>query len=141
MPIIAVPKNKVWRLSRDETKNGFLPRVATASEIGAYCIQREMLYLEKGIPNQPFILAVGPAWENIQQYEIVITFEIRYQVPTICAAIKHIYNIYWALDSAYPKVATPCWMFIQLAIYKMTSKYDVEGVPLRELMSRLNAVD
>lgn len=138
MHTVTVPKKKLWRLTREETRNGFLARVANASEIDTYCTQREMLNVTKGIPNQPFILAVGPSWDNVHIYEIVTTAGgIRYQVPTIVAAINITYNIYWVLDCAYPKVAAPCWMFIQRAIFGMTSKFDVEGVPLRELLSQI----
>lgn len=138
MPTICVPKKKVWKLSRDEVRNGFLPRVVPASEIETYFNQRQMLCIAKGIPNQPFILAVGPSWAQLTQYEIVVDVGLRYQLPSVSSTVMHTYNIYWALDYAYPRESASCWMLIQRIMYQMTSKYDTEGVPLREFIQQLN---
>lgn len=138
MPTICMPRKKVWKLSREEVRSGFLGRVATASDIERYCSDREALIKARGIPNQPFILAIGSSWSNVTQYEIVIHKGLRYQLFDICSAIKCTYNIYWALDCAYSKDAAPCWMFIQRTMFEMTSKYDTEGIPLRELLSKIS---
>ncbi|KAL4703692.1 hypothetical protein ACJJTC_005256 [Scirpophaga incertulas] len=140
MHTVAVPKKKIWRLTRDETRISFLARIPTASEVEIFSIQREAFNASKGIPNQPYILAVGPSWKNIHLFEIITTAGPRYQVSTICEAVKLTYNLFWALDCAYPKASFPCWMLIQRAMFDMTSKFDVEGVPLRELLSQLNQI-
>lgn len=137
MPTICIPRKKVWKLSREEVRSSFLGRVTTASDIQRYCSDREALVAAKGIPNQPYILAVGSSWANIYQYEIVVHKELRYQLPDICSVIKHTYHIYWALDCAYAKDSAPCWMFIQRTMFQMTSKYDTEGIPLRELLAKI----
>ncbi|KAL4706291.1 hypothetical protein ACJJTC_013547 [Scirpophaga incertulas] len=90
MHTVAVPKKKIWRLTRDETRISFLARIPTASEVEIFSIQREAFNASK--------------------------------------------------DCAYPKASFPCWMLIQRAMFDMTSKFDVEGVPLRELLSQLNQI-
>jgi hypothetical protein len=139
MPTVNVPRKKVWKLSREEVRSSFLGRVSTASDIERYCSDREAFVAAKGIPSLPYILAVGPSWASVFQYEIVIHKGLRYQVQDICSAIKYTFHIYWALDCAYPKDCAPCWMFIQRTMFQMTSKYDSEGVPLRELIAKIDA--
>lgn len=94
LPTICMPRKKVWKLSREEVRSGFLGRVATASDVERYCSDREALIKARGIPSQPFILAIGSSWSNVTQYEIVIHKGLRYQLFDICSAIKRTYNIY-----------------------------------------------
>lgn len=141
MHTVTVPRKKVWKLSREEVRAGFIGLVSTAADILRYCEDREKLITAKGIPNQPYILAVGSSWANVTQYEIVINKTLRYQVPNIFSAIKYTFQVYWALDCAYPKDSAPCWMFVQRAMFQMKSKFDREGVPLRELLSQVCVSD
>lgn len=138
VPPICIPRKKVWKPSKEEVRSSFIGHVVTASDVDRYCADRESLVATKGIPEQPYIVAVGYSWANIIHYEIVIFRGLRYQIPNICSAITKIYHIYWALDAAYPKDSAICWMFIQRAMYTMKSKYDTEGVPLRELLQNCN---
>jgi hypothetical protein len=138
MPTICIPRKKVWKLSKAEVRSGFLGQVATAADIERYCLKREAIVTAKGVPNQPFILAVGPNWANVSHYEIVINKDLRYQLPKIVPAVMHTFHVYWALDCAYPKDTAPIWMFVQRAMFQITSKFDTEGVPLRELLNEIN---
>lgn len=128
----------MWKLSRDEVRKSFIGRVSTINDIDRYCGDREAFVASKGIPEQPFLVAVGPSWSTVSQYELVVYNGMRYQFPDIRSAIANAYRISWALDCAYSKDSATCWMFIQRAMYQMTSKYDTEGVPLRELLSKFN---
>lgn len=139
MPTINVPRKKLWKPSREEVRAAFIAKVSTPAEIERFCTDREAYVLSKGIPEQPYIVAVGISWSQIIQYEVVIHKGLRYQLPNICSAISTAYEIYWALDCAYPKDSAPCWMFIQRAIYDMKSKFDVESVPLRELLGKIKS--
>lgn len=138
MPTVSVPRKKLWRLSKEEVRSSFIGRVTTASDIERYCVDRDAFVADKGIPPQPYVIAVGSSWATVTHYEIVVYNGLRYQMPDVCSAIKKIYHIYWALDSAYPKDSAICWMFIQRAMFNMRSKYDIDGVPLRELLHVLN---
>ncbi|KAL4720793.1 hypothetical protein ACJJTC_018198, partial [Scirpophaga incertulas] len=137
MHTISVPRKRVWRLSREEIRSSFIARVTTSADIDRYCADREALIVTRGIPEQPYIIAVGSSWTTVSKYEIVIFKGLRYPQKDICQAIKTTFSIYWALDCAYSKDSAPCWMFVQRTMFDIVSKYDIEGVPLRELLSKV----
>lgn len=39
--------------------------VATAADVGSHCADREAFVTAKGIPEQPYILAVGSSWATV----------------------------------------------------------------------------
>ncbi|KAL4702594.1 hypothetical protein ACJJTC_016070 [Scirpophaga incertulas] len=137
MHTISVPRKRVWRLSREEIRSSVIARVTTSADIDRYCADREALIVTRGIPEQPYIIAVGSSWTTVSKYEIVIFKGLRYPQKDICQAIKTTFSIYWALDCAYSKDSAPCWMFVQRTMFDIVSKYDIEGVPLRELLSKV----
>lgn len=124
-----------WRLSREAIRASFMGRVDTVADIGSFCDARAKLVKEKGIDEQPFIVAVGPSYTQISHYELVMYKGMSYQFSDIVSAIKATYQVYWALDSSYPRDCEMIWMFIQRALFRMTTERDKVGVPLRQLFA------
>lgn len=102
------------------------------------CIDdRVKVIKSKGIPFGLFIVAVGSSWSTITQYEVVVSKTVRYQFSDIKSAVAIALKIYFALDIEYSADASCCWMFVQRAIFKIITKFDIlyeKSVPLRELI-------
>lgn len=128
----------VWRPSQEDVRNSFIGRVDTVSEIDKFCDARTKLVKEKGIAEQPFIVAVGPSFSTVSHYELVMQKGMSYQFSDIVSAIRATYRLYWLLDSSYPRDCDMVWMFIQRAMYKMASKQDKAALPLKELFVECN---
>lgn len=94
-------------------------------------IQHIELYKEIIVP---FIVAVGPSWKEVQQYDIVVTKDVRYTFDKFVPALMVLYEILWVFDLPYPKKCTPVWMVIQRAFFDMNSQYDILGTPVKELL-------
>lgn len=111
----------------------FLPIVPTVSDIGAHKLRcLEHITNNKNI-FLPYVVAVGSSWNNIQQYFLVLTDNIRYTFSSIIPAFIALYKILWAFDLPYPKDSQPIWMFIQRALFDMKSKFDSQDTSMLEL--------
>lgn len=85
----------------------------------------------------PFIVAVGPSWRQVQQYDLVISKTVSYTFDKFLPALVVLYKILWVFDLPYAKESLPVWMVIQRAFFEMTSSYDIVGTPVQELLDEL----
>ncbi|KAL4704923.1 hypothetical protein ACJJTC_009281 [Scirpophaga incertulas] len=125
---------KPWHPSRSEVSNAFLSLVPSTSDLDKHYCDWEAKLKEKKIPLLPHIVAVGACWESIEQYDLIISKEVRYTFQNVCDAVTNTFKILWALDLPYSKDCVPIWMFIQRSIYMVKSKYDTEGTPMLDLL-------
>lgn len=135
---IQVKKGKKWKPSRSEVSRAFIDFVTSPADIERCINDRQTLIEKKSIPFGPYIIAVGPNWSNVTQFEVVVTKSVRYQFPDIRSALTTTFKVYFALDIAYAADSAPCWMFLQRAVFKIVTKFDAQyhkSVPLRELIS------
>ncbi|KAL4719813.1 hypothetical protein ACJJTC_005203 [Scirpophaga incertulas] len=125
---------KPWNPSRSEVSNAFLSLVPSTSDLDKHYCDWEAKLKEKKIPLLTHIVAVGACWESIEQYDQIISMEVRYTFQNVCDAVTNTFKILWALDLPYSKDCVPIWMFIQRSIYMVKSKYDTEGTPMLDLL-------
>lgn len=136
-PIATTTKGKKWKPSRAEVSRAFLNFVSSPGDISRCIDDRITLTQKSGISFGPYIILVGSSWSNITQYEVVVNKDLRYQFSDIKSALQATFKIYFALDIEYTADAAPCWMFVQRAIYKIETKFDVlydKSVTLREFI-------
>lgn len=126
---------KQWNPSRTEVSSAFISLVPSVSDLKTYCSEREAKLTEKNLHALPYIVAVGPSWKDVAQYDLIISKDIRYTFSNVCDVISNAFKILWALDLPYPKECAPIWMFVQRSIYLMKSKYDTEGTPMLDLLA------
>lgn len=129
---------KPWNPSRVEVSNAFLSLVPSTSDLQTHCSERETKLALKKVPVLPFIVAVGSSWNDVKQYDLILTNDIRYTFNNIRDAVVNTFKILWALDLPYSKDCAPIWMFIQRSLFSMRSKYDIEGVPMLDLLASVS---
>ncbi|XP_063533473.1 uncharacterized protein LOC134751110 [Cydia strobilella] len=129
---------KPWNPSRLEVSNAFLSLVPSTSDLQSHFSERKATLQEKKLPVLPYLVAVGACWQDVTQYDLIISEDIRYTFPSICKAVSNTFKILWALDLPYSKDCAPVWMFIQRSIYVMKSKFDTEGTPMLDLLASVS---
>ncbi|XP_061728843.1 uncharacterized protein LOC133533810 isoform X1 [Cydia pomonella] len=127
-----------WNPSRLEVSNAFLSLVPSTSDLQSHFCKRKATLQEKKLPVLPYLVAIGACWQDVKQYDLLISEDIRYTFPSICKAISNTFKILWALDLPYSKDCAPVWMFIQRSIYVMKSKFDTEGTPMLDLLASVS---
>lgn len=123
--------------TRLQVSRSFLPIVPTVGDIPSHHLERLAhisLYQEAIVP---YIVAVGPSWKEIQQYDIVLTEDVRYSFDKIIPALVVLFKIMWSFDVPYPKESQSVWMFVQKAMFDMVSKFDTMGTSLQELLQNV----
>ncbi|KAI5746920.1 hypothetical protein M8J77_009051 [Diaphorina citri] len=132
-------KKKTVNPSRDQVLNSFLPHVPTVGDIPAcLCLATRTKHVESFKEFVvPFIVAVGPSWRQVQQYDLVISKTVSYTFDKFLPALVVLYKILWVFDLPYAKESLPVWMVIQRAFFEMTSSYDIVGTPVQELLNEL----
>ncbi|KAI5717726.1 hypothetical protein M8J77_010239 [Diaphorina citri] len=132
-------KKKTVNPSRDQVLNSFLPHVPTVGDIPAcLCLATRTKHVESFKEFVvPFIVAVGPSWRQVQQYDLVISKTVSYTFDKFLPALVVLYKILGVFDLPYAKESLPVWMVIQRAFFEMTSSYDIVGTPVQELLNEL----
>jgi len=72
---------------------------------------------------QPFVLLVGP---TIEQYEAcyLIIDEVKYKFDNVLKAFDQYFKAIQVLMTEYSYEARGAWLFIQQAVYHISTKYD-----------------
>ncbi|KAK3918404.1 ATP synthase subunit 4, mitochondrial, partial [Frankliniella fusca] len=88
------------------------------------CIERTKSNCAKvGTPQQPFPVIVGPKENEITECFVVVD-DIKYSLDSLLLAFDCAFMVYQVVNCNYPVQASYSWLFVQLALYKLSAKYD-----------------
>lgn len=85
-------------------------------------------------------MAVGPTFQDIRNYHVVVNKNLRFQFSSVKEALKGAFSVYWALDVEYPFAAAKCYMVLQRAVFRVIAESDADyrcSLPVRELVLAL----
>ena len=125
-------KGKMYKFSREEKRDSFTTLVHSDDEIGTTIIRRTEKYFKIG-SLQPYIIAVGADWLNIEK-AIVVVDNTQYKLGGLIEAVDVLFKIFHATNTCYPEEAYDVWLFIQKGMYGITTKCDDMRKPLRSLL-------
>lgn len=118
---------KTWKPTRLDILDSFIGRVCTETDVQEY-IEHRRKSLSKTkrsvkVPSsvQPYILAVGPTWENISHVYIIVD-QILYTCESIIEAAELCFKLFHAYHSDYPAESKHVWQLIQQGFYKLFFK-------------------
>ena len=87
-----------------------------------------------GLTVQPYIIAVGS--DAIHAVYVVVDSK-KYEVPTVLKAVDICFKAFQALHAAYPVESYPVWIFLQRAVFDITTKWDREVISVNSLLTEL----
>ena len=73
---------------------------------------------------QPYILAVGPTWDNISHSHIIVD-KVLYTCTNVVEAVDLCFKLFHVFHSEYPPESKHVWQLIQQGFYKLFLKDDV----------------
>ncbi|KAK9736409.1 hypothetical protein QE152_g12506 [Popillia japonica] len=112
-----------WKPSTEESKESFIHRVNTVSEVHISIDKKREKATKYGVTVQPYVLAVGPDLNNIISSYLVIDRNV-YKVQSMLKAIDICFKTYRALHLQYPLECEQIWLFLQKAIYGISTPCD-----------------
>ncbi|XP_012542377.1 uncharacterized protein LOC105840131 isoform X3 [Monomorium pharaonis] len=120
---------KTWKPTRIDIMDSFVTRVCNETEIQEHIElrRRKSLSMNKSKSNkisssiQPYVLAVGPSWENIVHAHIIVD-RVLYTCETIVEATELCFKLFHAYHSDYPPESKHVWQLIQQGFYKLFVK-------------------
>ena len=89
-------------------------------------INRRIHKMKKGDTLQPFVLTVGPSKTNLKRSYCVVD-NIKYDFTTLKTAFDTCFKAIFALQANYPSEAYNPWLFIQKALYEISTAYDIKN--------------
>ncbi|XP_031329053.1 uncharacterized protein LOC116160061 [Photinus pyralis] len=131
-----VKKNKnQWKPTVQECRDGIVVRVALPGDIQTAIEKKREKLLKEGLVLQPFIIVQGTG--TIINHIYVSVDNTLYIVPSILKAVDVCFRCYHVFHLKYPIEAEHCWLFIQLALYKFKTKWDM---PIPNIFDLVNKV-
>lgn len=76
-----------------------------------------------GLTSQPVAVIVGPSFDEIRQYFVVIN-NFRYEVETPLKSVDLVFKSCNALNIQYPPEVGQLFMFLQRAVYDFETLWD-----------------
>jgi len=88
---------------------------------------------------QPFVLLVGP---TVEQYEAcyLIIDEVKYKFDNVLKAFDQCFKAIQVLMTEYSYEAKGAWLFIQQAVYRISTKYDRKNSTVSALVKTFEAL-
>lgn len=88
---------------------------------------------------QPFVLLVGP---TVEQYETcyLIIDEVKYQFNNILKAFDQCFKATQVLMTEYSYEARGTWLFVQQALYGISTRYDKKNSTVSALVKTFEAL-
>lgn len=82
---------------------------------------------------QPFVVLVGP---TVEQYEAcyLIIDEVKYQFNNVLKAFDQCFKAIQVLMTEYSYEARGIWLFIQQALYRISTRYDKKNSTVSALV-------
>lgn len=116
-----------WRPKREEAVEGIVILAADATAVVKVIKEQRSKVGSKGFPLQPFLLAVGKSWSQINQWVFYVTettesltYTVDYQIG-FRYALEKLYKLIWAVDAHYPKGAKALYDIIESQLFPLTT--------------------
>lgn len=116
---------RTWKPTRLDVVDSFIARVCSETDVKEYIEYRRKSKIKrsdkKSYSVQPYILAIGPTWENINHAYIIVD-QILYTCETIIEATELCFKLFHSYHSDYPAESKHVWQLIQQGFYKLFLK-------------------
>lgn len=117
-----VKSKKCYKPSKCEIEEAFITFVEQDNDIPTVIQERKERYQRFDITLQPLLILVGDLQE-VKKSKVVVDGHM-YDTSSGIDAVDVVFKIIHATNTCYPKEAEGIWMFIQIAFYHITTKYD-----------------
>ncbi|KAF5270171.1 hypothetical protein FQR65_LT05651 [Abscondita terminalis] len=111
-----------WKPTLAESREGILIRVDVPGDVQNAIDIKHKKMKDLDLSVQPFIIVEGNA-SVVNKIYVVINRTI-YVVPTLLRALDIIFKAFHVFKLRYPVECEHIWMFIQLSIYNIKTKWD-----------------
>lgn len=135
--------NKNWKPSKCQVLDAFIFRVDTQADVSEgieiqrnHIKQKQVKLNWKSVLLQPFVLAVGTSWSEIEQTCIVVD-RVLYTFTTIIEAVEVCFQLFHSLHAEYPLESHNTWEFIQQGVYGIYTEFDWNNQATAELGEQL----
>lgn len=88
---------------------------------------------------QPFVLLVGPTVEHYEACYLVID-DVKYQFNNVLKAFDQCFKAIQVLMTEYSYEARGTWLFIQQALYRISTRYDRKNSTVSALVKTFEAL-
>ncbi|KAF0711040.1 Uncharacterized protein FWK35_00029126 [Aphis craccivora] len=120
----------------NSARDGFITKISSDAEIQETITRRREKLSSLGHTLQPFIIIVGPSYNSIQNYLVIVDNTI-YKLHSITAAVDCCFKIFLTLNAEYPVESTGIWSFIQKGFYQIKTPWDKNYTTVSALLSDL----
>lgn len=116
--------HKTWRPSKIDVLDSFIAKVFTETDVNEYIERRRKSLSEIADTSkisksmQPYVLAVGPTWENISCAHIIVD-KVLYTCEDVIEAVELCFKLFHAFHSDYPPECRHIWQLIQQGFYEL----------------------
>ncbi|CAG9819956.1 unnamed protein product [Phaedon cochleariae] len=135
-PAIKKQGKQIWKPSRSEVRDAFITQVPTEADILTTSEARKNKYKGLGRSFQPLIVIVGQTLEEANRFHVIVDDKI-YNSTSAIGAVDRAFKIFHATGACYPEEATDLWLLIQVAFYKIRTKYDRLSQSIKHLLTDL----
>ncbi|CAG9818753.1 unnamed protein product [Phaedon cochleariae] len=135
-PAIKKQGKQTWKPSRSEVRDAFITQVPTEADILRTLEARKNKYKGLGRSFQPLIVIVGQTLEEANRFHVIVDDTI-YNFTSAIGAVDGAFKIFHATGACYPEEATDLWLLIQVAFYKIRTKYDRLSQSIKHLLTDL----
>lgn len=114
---------RTWKPTRLDVVDSFVAKVCSETDVKDYIEHRKLLFKTKRSVKisssvQPYILAVGPTWEDISHVYIIVD-QILYTCTSIIEAAELCFKLFHVYHADYPVESKHVWQLIQQGFYKV----------------------
>ncbi|XP_032689939.1 uncharacterized protein LOC116853148 isoform X2 [Odontomachus brunneus] len=119
--------HKTWKPTRVDIVESFIARVYSETEVEEHIERRRKSRIEIAksakicTSLQPYVLAIGPTWDNISHSHIIVD-KVLYTCKNIIEAAELCFKLFHVFHSDYPPESKHVWQFIQQGFYKLFIK-------------------
>lgn len=119
--------NKTWRPSKIDVLDSFIAKVFTETEVQEFIERRCKSLSETAGPSkiaklmQPYVIAVGPTWENISCAHIIVD-KVLYTCENVIEAAELCFKLFHAFHCDYSPECRHVWQLIQQGFYELFIK-------------------
>lgn len=123
MKIPKTEKNKFWRPSIIESREGFVLHILSISDLDRVIGEKKVKCVGLGTHLQPIIIIIGPTLTDIKEYYVWYD-NITYKFDSFLNTLDIAFKLIFVLNVSFNVESLQVWQFIQRKMYKVTTKFD-----------------
>ncbi|XP_011858357.1 PREDICTED: uncharacterized protein LOC105555918 isoform X2 [Vollenhovia emeryi] len=116
--------HKTWRPTRTDIVESFVARVCSETEVEEHieCRRKSWVEIARKLKIstsvQPYVLAVGPTWDNISHSHIIVD-KVLYTCKNVVEAVELCFKLFHVFHCDYPPESKHVWQMIQQGFYNL----------------------